>query len=86
MQLASVLGHATSTIKHPTLAGWKLLVVQPLDAGGGADGTPVLAIDDLGARRGDRVVLTSDGKGVRDLMKSDNTPVRWAVIGITDEE
>ena len=86
MQFATVLGHATSTVKHPTLAGWKLLVVQPLDAAGGVDGTPVLAIDDLGARRGDRVILTSDGKGVRELMKSDNTPVRWAVIGIADEE
>jgi ethanolamine utilization protein EutN len=86
MQLASVLGHATSTVKHSTLAGWKLLVVQPLDAQGGADGTPVLAIDDLGGRRGDQVILTSDGKGVRDMMKSDNTPVRWAVIGIADSD
>ena len=86
MQLATVLGHATSTVKHPTLTGWKLLVVQPLDTHGGPDGTPVLAIDDLGARRGDRVILTSDGKGVRELMKSDNTPVRWAVIGIADDE
>ena len=84
MQLARAIGHATSTVKHPSLAGWKLLVVQPLDARGGADDTPVLAIDGLGSRRGDQVVLTSDGKAVGELMKSENTPVRYAVIGIVD--
>ena len=84
MQLARVIGRATSTVKHSTLQGWKLLVVQPLDVQGGADGEPFLAIDDRGAGRGDQVLITSDGKYVRELMKSNNTPVRWAVIGITD--
>jgi ethanolamine utilization protein EutN len=84
MQLARVIGHATSTVKHPSLAGWKLLVLQPLDAQGGPDDAPVLAIDDLGARRGDQVIVTSDGKAVGELMKSENTPVRYAVIGIVD--
>ena len=37
MQLGKVIGHATSTIKHPSMNGWKLLVVQTLDATGGAD-------------------------------------------------
>ena len=32
MQLALVLGTATSTVKHPSLEGWKLLVAQPLAA------------------------------------------------------
>ncbi|MCA9091665.1 MAG: EutN/CcmL family microcompartment protein, partial [Planctomycetaceae bacterium] len=38
MNLALVIGHATATIKHPTLKGWKLIVVQPLDARGKPDG------------------------------------------------
>jgi ethanolamine utilization protein EutN len=85
MQLGRVIGTATATVKHPTLSGWKLLVVQLLMADGkSSDGEPVLAIDNLGAGGGDRVILTSDGKGTRALMKSDNTPVRWSVMGIAD--
>jgi ethanolamine utilization protein EutN len=84
MQLGRVIGHATSTIKHATLNGWRMVVVQPLDAAGGEDGTPIIAIDNLGSDKGSQVVLTSDGKGVREMIGSDNTPVRWAVIGIKD--
>ncbi len=85
MQIAEVIGHATATVKHPSLTGWKLLLVQPLDASEKADGDPFLAIDSLGAGRGDRVILTSDGKTVREMMNSNNTPVRWAVLGLPDE-
>ena len=85
MQLATILGHATATVKHPSLEGWKLIVAQPLLRDGSPDGDPQLAIDPIGGRRGDRVMLTSDGSGVRDLIGSNNTPVRWAVIGIIDD-
>lgn len=85
MQLGSVVGTATSTVKHASLAGWKLLVVQLLGADGRSpDGEPVLAVDRLGAGRGEKVILTSDGKGTRELLKSDTTPVRWSVMGIAD--
>ena len=40
MQLARVVGTATSTIKHPSMNGWKLLIVQMLDARGGPEGEP----------------------------------------------
>lgn len=86
MQLARVVGTTTSTIKHPTMNGWKLLVVQMLQADGRSpDGDPVISIDSLGAAVGQTVIITSDGKGTRELMGSDNTPVRWSVLGIQDE-
>jgi ethanolamine utilization protein EutN len=85
MQIGTVVGTATSTIKHRSLDGQKLLVVQLLASDGRSpDGEPVLAVDSLGAGRGDRIVLTSDGKIVQELLKSQNTPVRWSVIGIPD--
>ena len=85
MQLARVVGTAVSTVKHPTLNGWKLLVVQMLQADGRTpDGDPVLSIDNLGAGVGQNVIITSDGRGTRELMKSNNTPVRWSVMGIAD--
>ena len=87
MQLGAVIGTATATVKHSSMNGWKLLVVQPYLADGmTADGEPVLAIDDRGAGRGERVIITSDGAGTRALVGSDNTPVRWSVLGIADDE
>ncbi len=86
MQLGTVVGTATATVRHPSMQGWKLLVVQLLAANGAAaDGEPVLAVDRLGAGRGERVILTSDGAGTRQLLKSETTPVRWSVLGLADE-
>ena len=85
MLTARVIGHATSTVKHPSMEGWKLLIVQPLLTDGRTpDGDPVIAVDRLGAGREETVIISSDGLGTRDLLKSPNTPVRWSVIGIVD--
>jgi ethanolamine utilization protein EutN len=85
MQMASVVGTATSTVKRPTLRGQKLLVVQPLMADGRtADGDPQIAVDAVGAGKGERVMITSDGRFVREVVKAENTPIRWSVIGIAD--
>ena len=86
MQLARVIGTATATVKHPSMQGAKLLVVQPqLADSKSADGEPVLAVDGLGAGRGETVMITSDGRYARELLKTDATPVRWSIIGIRDE-
>jgi ethanolamine utilization protein EutN len=85
MQLALVVGTATSTVKHGTLNGQKLLVVQPLMADGEtSDGDPQIAVDAVGAGRGDVVMITSDGKYVREMLGTEATPVRWSVIGTRD--
>ncbi len=80
-----VVGTATATVKHPSMQGWRLLVVQPLLADGRSpDGDPVLAVDQLNAGPGEIVILSSDGQGTREMLGSKNTPVRWSVIGIPD--
>ncbi len=84
MQLARVHGKATATVKAPALKGWRLLLVQPLMVDGSPDGFPMLAIDNLGSSVGDTVLLTTDGAAVKDIMKSDASPVRYAIIGIED--
>jgi ethanolamine utilization protein EutN len=84
MQLGHVVGHATATIKHPSLKGWRLLVVQLLGATGQPDGEPVLAIDSLGAGAGMDVIVTNDGRGVQELLGTRATPIRWMTLGISD--
>lgn len=84
MQPATVIGHATATVRHPTLAGRRLIVVQPVDTRGGEDGPPLIAVDELGSGHGDTVILTSDGNSVREMLGANDTPVRWMVIGLAD--
>jgi ethanolamine utilization protein EutN len=85
MQLARIIGTATATVKHPSLAGARLLVGQPLMADRKTpDGDPQLVIDTLSAAVGDLVVITSDGRMLRDLLGSDTTPARWSTIGLVD--
>ena len=68
MQFGRVVGTATATVKHPTFEGERLLVVQLQTSAGGPDGEPILAFDRLGARRGDLVVLTNDGRALQELL------------------
>jgi ethanolamine utilization protein EutN len=85
MQIGRVVGQAVSTVKHPSLHGWRLLLVQPLTGDGQPDGEPLLAIDNLGAGVAHRVILSNDGAGARELVGAKNSPVRWMVLGVCDE-
>ena len=51
---------------------------------GKEDGAPQLVLDHLGAGRGDTVIISSDGKSARELVGTDQTPVRWTIMGIID--
>ena len=78
MQLGVVVGHATSTIKHPSLNGQRLLVVQMLTPDETPDGEPVLVIDHLGAGAGagGKVIATTDAVQVREMVGARNSPIR----------
>jgi ethanolamine utilization protein EutN len=80
-----VIGHATATVKHPSLVGWRLVVVQMLGVARQPEADPVIAVDKLGSAPGSVVVLNSDGKAARELIGDDKSPARWFVIGIVDE-
>jgi ethanolamine utilization protein EutN len=83
MQLGRVVGTATSTVKHPTFQGERLLVVQLQTRDDRPDGEPVLVFDRLGAGRGDRVICTSDGGALQEMLGA-TTPGRWSVLGLPD--
>ncbi|MEE8451241.1 MAG: EutN/CcmL family microcompartment protein [Thermoguttaceae bacterium] len=86
MYLGRVVGSATATVKHPSMEGAKLLLVMALQADGRTvEGDPILVVDNLGAGRGETVMITSDGIGTRDLLGSKSSPVRWSVLGIPDQ-
>jgi ethanolamine utilization protein EutN len=84
MQIAIVLGSARATVKHVSFEGQKLAVLQPVTHAGKNDGAPIIAVDAMGCRKGDRVMITSDGTYAREITKHENTPARWSVMGILD--
>ncbi|AGA26139.1 EutN/CcmL family microcompartment protein [Singulisphaera acidiphila] len=83
MQLGRVVGTATSTIKHASFQGERLLIVQLEGVEGKPDGEPVLAFDRMGAARGDVVLVTNDGMTLQEQLGR-NTPGRWSVMGLPD--
>jgi ethanolamine utilization protein EutN len=85
MQWGKVIGHATSTIKHPSLRGWRMLLVQPLGSDKTPEGDLQIVVDKLGATVGHLVVVNGDGRAARELIGDDKSPVRFFVIGIVDE-
>lgn len=84
MQTAKVLGNARATVKHESLVGRRLVIAQPLTLDDSADGPPLLILDPLGCRVGDRVMITSDSTAVSDFTGSEVCPARWTVCGIID--
>jgi len=86
MRMCRVIGNVVATEKHPAYHGQKLMVVQPLDADGNDAGSSFLAVDRVQAGPGDRVLVMSEGNGVRQLMDmGSQVPIRSLIVGIIDE-
>ena len=85
MKLGRVIGTVTSTVKHPTFVGHKLMVVQPIDSSGVDTGTSFLAVDDVQAGVGDRVMVLQEGSGIRQILGGKVLPIRCLIVGIVDE-
>ena len=86
LQTARVIGHVTATMKHPSMHGLKLVVLQPLDINNEPDEFPQLAIDPLGARQGDYVFFTSDTKYIQEMTKRKDSPIRFSIQGVLDDQ
>ncbi len=86
MFLARVEGTVIATRKHPSFAGWRLLVCQPISSAGQPEGAPQVAIDAHGAGMHQHVIISSDGAAARVAVGDPKSPARWMVIGIVDEE
>jgi len=85
MFLARVEGSVVAVRKHPSFEGWRLLICQPIDSEGRAEGVPQIALDPWGAGMHQRVIISSDGAAARVAVGDENSPARWMIIGIVDE-
>ena len=73
MQPAKVIGSITATVKHSSMKGAKMLLVQPQLVQGQADGDPIIAVDGVGAGMGETGLITSDGRHSRKILQTDAT-------------
>jgi ethanolamine utilization protein EutN len=81
-----VVGPMWAAAKHPAFAGRTLLVVQPLDERGGNAGQSFVAVDHAQAGVGDKVLVLTEGNGVRQVLKAgDIVPIRSIIVGIVDQ-
>ena len=86
MRCCRVVAPMWAAAKHPAFAGRALFVVQPLDENGKDAGTSFVAIDSVQAGIGDKVLVLTEGNGVRQILKmGDIVPIRSIIVGIVDQ-
>lgn len=85
MKLGRVIGNAIATVKHASLGGHRLLVVDFEVASGGLAGKPQMALDVVDAGEGDRVLVLDEGNGAAQVLGRDRGPVRTVIVGVVDE-
>ena len=83
MQLARVIGTVVATVKNDLLEGRKLLVIQPLDGRLRESGKPMIALDSVGARKGE-VVFWCGGKEASFPFTPVEVPTDCTIVGIVD--
>ena len=86
MILARVDGVIVSTVCHPSMAGNRSIICQPLDENGRDEGLPILAIDPQGAGQHERVLISTDGSHTRVHVKDPKSPLRNIVVAIVDPQ
>lgn len=84
MQLAKVLGNVVATVKHESLVGIRLLLIQPHDHDGRPDGPAIVATDPLQAGVGDTVEWIT-GREAALTLPDTFAPVDASVVAIVDE-
>ena len=83
MLIARVTGLVVATMKHESLVGSKLLIVQETDVAGKPVGRPMVAVDAVDAGEGD-LVLVAQGSGARQTDITLDRPVDHVIMAIVD--
>jgi microcompartment protein CcmK/EutM len=81
--LARIVGTVVATRKDPRLVSNKLLLARPVDPGGKAEGSYLVAVDTVNAGVGETVLIVS-GSSARMASGMKDCPVDAVVVGIVD--
>jgi ethanolamine utilization protein EutN len=83
MELGKVIGTIWATRKYESLNGYKMQLVQPINAELKKLGQPIIALDTIGAGPGEIVYYITASEAVIPL-DVDMAPVDASIVGIVD--
>lgn len=84
MLIGKVLGEVIASHKHEAYEGLTVLMVQPLNLDGSKRGSAMVAVDSVGAGRGQTVLLAPEGFCAMSAVNRMQSPIDAAVLGIVD--
>jgi len=84
VKVCTVIGRVIATSKHPSLQGRTLLLLVARPGRGDPAEAVQVAVDSVGARPGDEVLVTESGAAGRQVTGWEFPPVRSVIVGIVD--
>lgn len=84
MDIGKVIGTVVATRKAPSLAGTRLLIVQPLDEKRAPCASPLVAVDTLQAAGVGETVYFVTGGDAMSVLPGQRLPVDVAIVGLVD--
>ena len=85
MIIARVIGNVISTQKNDRLVGGRIMLVQPVDTDGSAQGASFMALDSVDSGSGDLVVVVQEGWSASTAVTgSEGYAIDAAIIGVVD--
>lgn len=85
MLIAKVVGNVWATKKHDGMHALRLLIVQPLDSDLNPKGDVLVAADEIGAGKGERVLISQGSPAMMAFADLERPlPIDAVVVGIVD--
>ena len=84
MILAQVVGTVVSPVQVQAHDGLTLLMVRPVTPDGKPTGKMRIAIDQVGAGVGDRILMIDEGNSSRQILQDPNAPIKTLIVGFVD--
>ncbi len=85
MIVGTIVGEIHATIQHAFYRSRKLLIVSKGLPGTKPGAEYLVAVDTVGAGVGEVVLVLDEGNGARQVLESEDGPVRSVIVGIVDE-
>ena len=85
MILGRVIGEMHGTIKHKFYEGKRLMIVAKMSAARVLTDDYLISVDSVGSGTGEDVLVLDEGTGARQVLQSDDGPVRSVIVGIIDD-
>jgi len=85
VRICRVIGTVVATAHHPAYDGQKIMLVRQDSPAGEKAAPAFVAVDRVQAGPDDRVLVLTEGTGVRQLLGAEAGPIRSIIVGIIDD-